>query len=1322
MPFSSYETIDKTLERRRRMQAQVPDLRFGTPDEVLQVDAVRSAQNRPPSRISIHGTQLAATVAQRREAMRRAGEAARTTVTPSQQRRADYDLRERELRARPNPIRDARSTPGYFRAVDRASMEGPKADSQWAQIGRSVPRVTRQELDDGYNTAIYELQQRGTPDADIEIGKLQYQRAYGVPFEQAQYGEDLSLGALGSTGLQAAGFLATNVDRLTGAPVRAAALLRNPYEGMRDPGAQSARDIGGIRSIPETFFGWEGPAGLGPRDITAGVADVLLDVGTVAGGVGLAGRGARAIGRGAQQGAFRGLSDEAAEAALRSAAGPTEAFDTATPALRPLRGADGIVPGAVEPVIPGVTPRGRANVRGAAPTVSRGTFDAPPTVRRLYGVDTIEEGATRGRVERFIESGRIRPDEPVATPGLLVRAEARNAVRNQATNVGERSRAIIADSGFEFDDAGRIPNLAGVDPDIPGAPTLRDVAARLPKYEPYLTDAQIDALEALRTVLAPYRQGLDEVAQEAARITGKPSAINLGSRADVMEGGFYIPRGTAETEELADIASRRVTGGGGRTGKAGFEKTATFPSEAAGIEAGYAYTPVADSIAGYVRQIGDRTLDQHAANYFLSRTDEAGNRIAETVAQRAMRLDPKLRSEMTALRTDLQGLRGAESRLTARQTKVIDDFLSDPDFGDIDALKDAIDSIRVGTFRGQPGRNFGMDIADVQGMKQAVLDRIEELRPEWRRLQKQSLATPRDQGRIPLRGLEAYSFPWEVADEAKRILEGETRNPGASLNALNSLLRGVQATGEMSYLGIQGAIGMASGNRAWRRATKAATEAWLNGGENSLGRHIVQFDRRAADAGLPSVEEWASKGLRLGGGNTEFAITGRGVIPDLKDVPVVGKAQEIAGSVPKRADRGFGTFGDVIRLELADTLADEAKRAGRALDDVEMKSIIDTVNRSTGWSPTRLGGSVGEMLNFAPRFLAARIQALGQLASSNPATRRYARRLIGRYIAIASLLTLAVNQITGEETDFRPFSGSKGPTWNPLDAEYKNPNFMRVRNVLGRDWSLLGPVDSTLGVAIGAGSLISNPTADPKEALNRMRSVFTSPLASAGLDWLVFGENFDGEKLDNAEALGSDLLTRVVPFAAPELADTTIESAGQAREGDIGGAAAGVAGGVLQSGVGLRASPLTVREQVKQGKYNELDADDQFKAVPAQTWLALSKNPAFERATTRYETYGQWYQDTSEQMYQGLLERGVEPGEARDRVEAEIRKQPVYQAYQDVRKSLVTKWVKDHPAEAVALWNEESKKPWQEREWNPTKEQTELMNAYLAATREPATP
>src|SRR5690606_25749994 len=77
----------------------------------------------------------------------------------------------------------------------------------------------------------------------------------------------------------------------------------------------------------------------------------------------------------------RGAADDAVQTAIRQAEGPLEAST---------RGAI-----KADPVIPGVTPRGRANVAGGATEVVQEAadtaFEAPPTVRRLFGVDPIEE-------------------------------------------------------------------------------------------------------------------------------------------------------------------------------------------------------------------------------------------------------------------------------------------------------------------------------------------------------------------------------------------------------------------------------------------------------------------------------------------------------------------------------------------------------------------------------------------------------------------------------------------------------------------------------------------------------------------------------------------------------------------------------------------------------------------------------------------------------------------------------------------------------------------------------------------------------------------
>jgi hypothetical protein len=1129
--------------------------------------------------------------------------------------------------------------------------------------------------------------------------------------------------------------------------------------GFARPDLYLGRDLPGIRDIND-----ENVAGpLSWRDIVGGAADVALDPADLLIGGGIAGD----IGRLGRAG-VRSFDN----AALRAAEGPLE---TSTRGV--LRAGD--TPGSVQTLTQ--RPPNRPIAGGATDTAASLTpssvFEAPPTVRRLYGARPIEEGDVRG-ISRFAEEGRVRADDPMVTPGLRVRDESRRAVTNQATRIEASARSIVRRSGFRIDDNGRIPALAGIDPRVPGAPTLRDVAARLPIYEPHLNARQIDSMLELRDALTPYRQAIDEVAQIEARLTGKPSTIQIGSRPDVMEGGFYIPRGTAETEELADIALRRRGGGGGRRTKQGFERSATFGSEAEGIEAGYQYTPISEAMGGYVRGAGNRTLDRHTANYFLSRTDARGQRLAQNAADR---LDPQLRAEVQSLRTRISGrlqtlrnrsvrasVEGAEAQRTSRiaeqrwdralsaetrailrkarieevevwmpdvvretvpevnalrlrldrlrarpqtpatarqigETEALIDIRraadSTDDYGEMlgsieesltrladaqmpnvrargrqaapfgsperaaeDAGRAQARSSGINVTRPQRGRDrtarsrdlpFDGDEASIEAyedvlnraLQEPILDisrtpstdsviaaadremrvlqrearrteraaeqagerstrttdaltatreeivalreELAELTPRWQQAQARAAQTPRDEGRIPLAGLEAYSFPWEMADEAARVLNREKNlssgDVTAALRAVNSIARGVQATGEMSYLGIQMASSMFTAPRSWRRAAGAATRAWLNSGDQVMGNYVRRFDEKALAAGLPSSERWAAAGLRMAESGTEFRVGGRQVprvVEAVTSVPVVRQARGVAGSLVERADRGFGVAGDTMRLELANTLAHESVLRNRALSDAEMRTIAESANRVTGWTPQRAAGDLGEAVNFAPRYLAARVRSLAQLGSTDVRQRQLARRLIGRYVAIGSTLTILANEMRGEETDFLPFSSAKGgPTWNPLEAEYKNPNFMRVRNVLGRDWSLLGPMDSLMGILASAGSLATNPSGDPSEWMDRLGTIVSGPLASWGADWLIDKETFEGEALNNGPALARDLAQRIVPFAAPELAESWTQAASMGRAGQYGDAAREAGGGLVQGFFGARGTELTEREQ-----------------------------------------------------------------------------------------------------------------------------------------------
>ena len=102
---------------------------------------------------------------------------------------------------------------------------------------------------------------------------------------------------------------------------------------------------------------------------------------------------------------------------------------------------------------------------------------------------------------------------------------------------------------------------------------MQDVAARLPTYRPHLSDDQLRVLRELENDLRPFSKMLDEV------------GVERGFRPDIMDGGFYIPRGRAIKEGLDNpiyVPPKIPVTRAGR----GPEKAIRYDSAAAGIKDG----------------------------------------------------------------------------------------------------------------------------------------------------------------------------------------------------------------------------------------------------------------------------------------------------------------------------------------------------------------------------------------------------------------------------------------------------------------------------------------------------------------------------------------------------------------------------------------------------------------------------------------------------------------------------------------------------------------------------------------------------------------
>jgi len=168
---------------------------------------------------------------------------------------------------------------------------------------------------------------------------------------------------------------------------------------------------------------------------------------------------------------------------------------------------------------------------------------------------------------------------------------------------------------------------------------LQDVAARLPTYRPHLSDDQLRVLRELENDLRPFSKMLDEV------------GVERGFRPDIMDGGFYVPRGKALAEGLDNplyIPPKIPVTRAGR----GPEKAIRYDSAAAGIKDGREYAAIGEVLEDYATYVGQRSLELHVNNYLNALRNADGRLIGLTSS---MLIDPALRSLRHGLKTRIRG-------------------------------------------------------------------------------------------------------------------------------------------------------------------------------------------------------------------------------------------------------------------------------------------------------------------------------------------------------------------------------------------------------------------------------------------------------------------------------------------------------------------------------------------------------------------------------------------------------------------------------------------------------------------------------------------
>ena len=760
--------------------------------------------------------------------------------------------------------------------------------------------------------------------------------------------------------------------------------------------------------------------------------------------------------------------------------------------------------------------------------------------------------------------------DPVIEPLFKERARVIANAEKRASSVVARVMPRIKRT-FDIADNGTIDSLRGIDPALPVAPTLQDVAARLPRFLNRLTPEQRGIMEELRVFAEPYGRALRE------------SGDDFGTRTDIMEGGFYLPRGNAANADLAIGFSRGSRRAGANISQ---EQSATFGSMAEGIANGWEYDAIGDAIGGLVRRSGQRVADNFTQRFLREAKNEDGQRFGLTIKELLVRDNPAIAAKFSDLTKAATRLKTLLKNKDSQAIRGLERLLADPDFDDVAEVRRVFLNSR-NVLRGELK---GQNVKQVRESLKALQKELAEFRTVYDKAKK---SAARNAGRRQIGGAESFpqlngvTFPERMAARANEALQQEGADLGrlsrglAGFDAFQRIWRAANATLDNSGVGIQGLLGAAENPIRGSKVLRRNLEAGL--GTKSAEVYsdwATDFNTRVGSQGRLSTDDWAG----------QFGLAQLGKSPDVQS----GILESIpgAGRVFARADRAFAIVGDMTRAEWADDLLREELLAGKTIDqmraDGTLQQIANTVNAATGFVDGNF--NLANLAMFSARFFTARILTMlrairgmdidapldlvpyagknlqRKLPKVNKFSRtqdKYARRAMMRLIGYGTMLTVLANASQGRDTDFRPVVNGR-----------PNPNFARFR-AFNRDWSVFGPWDSMLRMVMNLGTGNFRDTSD---------SLLNAPMIAATLD-LRDNERFGGEPIINqkgdfGEKSGQILQyfgEAALPFAGAEAGELIPEAQEQLTEQDWAGL--GITGlTAISEGFGIKSSPLSMSE------------------------------------------------------------------------------------------------------------------------------------------------
>lgn len=722
------------------------------------------------------------------------------------------------------------------------------------------------------------------------------------------------------------------------------------------------------------------------------------------------------------------------------------------------------------------------------------------------------------------------------------------------------------------------------------------------------------------------RNKMPEGALEEYRVRLGKGKDAIGKRKDIMEnGGFYLPRGGASKRGVAAIGKSDFTANAVFDSMWEAMNNGYVYKSAEQALAEHMWnigrSVKSATIADYLRNARDEAgnLLGISVKEFLENSPKYTKYVYDDGKVKSI---VDISAKMANLRRILASVGRLVDDLDDSQQDVINRFIHDIDFDNFDQFDEVVRALHDGysparlrallTVKrvGETAEAAAEGLAGVarkagkyRGLSpsaaRAFLKELKKESAEFKPIYEAALEDAKDfltKGESGLTNMMIGNLPQlngiSYADElAKAVMDviqppakgraGQAADAALeTVAAFNQLWRGIKATLDNSGPGIHGLLGLADNQAAYGRALQANLRAFLpsgvkvplpggrtmkGNGQRVLGQYIIDFDKRQLDLRkkgfyAPSSRDLVSEGLHLGGANTEFLV-GRGITAGLQTA--IGFRQ---------ANRAFGFFGDTLRLEWASDLIRTEAAMGRSADLIrrsgDLRRITNITNAMTGWQSARFAGSMGDLLLFAPRFLQARLTtvtqaALGLLPGAS-LSQRTARNTMLRFIGGGVMLTESINQMLGNETDYRMLVKVKGK-W-----QY-NSNFVRIRWG-GRDWSLFGTYDGLLR-AIVSTSLATKSfnEGDISASSQYIQGAYRGMAAGTPtLAWdLMSDETFIGKSVSHDYKRW--LLEQTVPFAYQDIFESTWPAY---KRGEYTQATASLVGAM----VGAKSSELSLSD------------------------------------------------------------------------------------------------------------------------------------------------